>query len=139
MSKRKNKYVKKSFESRGGGADTSANIYQSMLLSPAWLDMKARPQMLYVCMKAQQYGQKHKPASDFPNDERFKSSDVFYFNHYLWKNQYCLYTNNDKCFYDDLKILVEHGFIEVLVSGQPTKTKSIYKYSSAWQEWKNKK
>ena len=51
MSKREGKarpYEKKPYESDCAKSDTSANIYMSMLMSPAWMDLTPKQQQLYV-------------------------------------------------------------------------------------------
>lgn len=142
MMARKFRFKAKSFESMGtfkdsNGTerkDSSANIYESMLLSDAYRSMKPRQQQLYVLCKAQYFGKK-KPRQDFPDLEQVKSDECFYLNYGNIK-QYGLYTENmKKEFYDDMKILVEHGFIEVVIKGGRGKQKSVYKYSDRWQSW----
>lgn len=77
MSRRRKKYVPKKWESKGEvymddsgsrKADTSANIYESMLTSKAFAFLTDRQKMLYVCCKAQYYG-KRKPGRDYPDVE----------------------------------------------------------------------
>lgn len=69
MAKKGNrKYQKKDFESTGATSDTSANIYMSMLLAPAWRELTANQQRLYLYCKAQYYGEKRKPITvECPN------------------------------------------------------------------------
>ena len=117
--------------------DTSANIYESMLLSAAYQDLKPRQQQLYVICKAQYYGKK-KPREDYKDIDKFKADDLFYLN---WSNvlHYGLYTQTmKKEFYGDMKVLVDHGFIDVYVKGGRGKQKSIYKYSDKWRSWTKK-
>ena len=64
MSKRAQPYLKKPFESDGRSSDVSANIYFSMLTSPAWLDLTSNQKNLYVICKMQLYAEKHKPDGD---------------------------------------------------------------------------
>lgn len=63
MGRRKGKYVPKLFESTGVSHDTSANIYGSMLESPAFKDLSKNQRLLYIYMKKQYYGTK-KPGKD---------------------------------------------------------------------------
>ena len=126
-SKRKKPYEKKSFESAGTPSDTSANIYMSMLLSPAWLNLTANQQRLYLYCKAQYYGEKNKHNGDLL---------TFTMNRSKWGKLYQLYAlTNQAGFYRDRDALIEHGFIRVVVGGSNTRKKTIYAYSDMWQKW----
>lgn len=127
MSKKKPPYQKKPFESDGNSSDTSANIYTSMLLSPAWLDLTAQQAQLYLVCKAQYYAEKKKPNDD---------SLCFTMNKSKWCKLYRLYKENyGEGFYRDMEALIEHGFITCKECGAITRTKSIYRFSSGWQRW----
>lgn len=108
--------------------DTSANIYHSMLLSPAWMDLTPKQKELYLVCKDQRYSQKRKPpADDF-------GPDAFYMNRFLWLETYKLYSpGNQKGFYRDMTALVEHGFIRCIASGRYNKQKSVYGFSDKWR------
>ena len=86
MSRRKQPYQKKEFESTGASSDTSANVYMSMLLSPAWKDLTANQQRLYLVCKAQYYAEKQKPNSD---------PLCFTMNQSKWADLYGLYKRNN--------------------------------------------
>jgi len=121
----KKRYEKKPFESSCSSSDTSANIYESMLLSPAWLELKASPKALYVACKSQYYAEKTKPNSN---------NCQFTMNKYKWCDKYKLYTNaNSSSFYRDMSALIEKGFIKCIECGFVTRTKSIYQFSDKWQ------
>lgn len=127
MSRRKTPYQKKSFESTGASSDISANVYMSMLLSPAWKDLTANQQRLYLVCKAQFYGEKTKPNGD---------PLCFTMNQSKWCGLYGLYEkSNAKGFYRDMAALIENGFVTCVESGAPTRTKSIYRFSSMWQKY----
>lgn len=144
---RRKKYVPKPFESIGETfldqngkvrTDTSANIYESMLLSKAFITLTNKQQILYIYCKSQYYGHK-KPEKDFPDDERLKGADFFYLNWSTVK-KYGLYKDSmHSNFYKDMKVLCEHGFIENVCSGQKRKTKTIYRFSSNWKTWETDK
>lgn len=51
MGRRKKVYKAKTFESNGASNDTSANVYESMLNSPAFMDMTKNQRLLYIYMK----------------------------------------------------------------------------------------
>ncbi len=141
MSKRKAKYIKQPFESMGDKfiydekihADTSANIFESMLLSDAYTDLLARQQQLYTLCKAQWRG-KRKPNKDYP-DMNF-SDECFYFNR-AQVMKYKLYTEKSASnFYKDMGVLIAHGFIVCKAQGNLNGRKSIYEFSDKWQTWK---
>lgn len=127
MSRKPPKYVKKPFESDCSSYDVSANIYNSMLTAPAWLDLTASQQRLYIYCKLQYYAEKRKPNND---------TAQFTMNQNKWCVKYQLYkTTNAKGFYRDMEALIDHGFIACVESGRATRTKSIYKFSSSWLDW----
>lgn len=127
MSRRKQPYQKKAFESTGASSDTSANIYMSMLLSPAWKDLTANQQRLYLYCKSQYYAEKQKPNGD---------PLCFTMNQSKWCGRYGLYEkSNAKGFYRDMAGLIKNGFVTCVESGAPTRTKSIYRFSSIWQKY----
>ena len=124
---RRKRYQPKSFESTGVSSDTSANIYTSMLMSPAWRDLTAQQQRFYLYCKAQYYYEKKKPNED---------PLCFTMNRAKWCGLYGLYTDsNHKSFYRDITALIEHGFITCKESGALTRTKSIYRFSDMWQRF----
>ncbi len=133
MAKGTRKYRKKDFESTGGPSDTSANIYMSMLMSPAWRELTANQQRLYLYCKAQYYGEKRKPVTEeCPNG----NDEYFTMNQSKWCSLYGLYKENNRAaFYRDMGALIEKGFISCVQSGKTTRKKSIYAYSRKWQDW----
>lgn len=134
MGQRKKPYAPKLFESSRGAKDPYAGIYETMLRSPAFLNMTKNQRLLYVYMKAQYYG-KRKPKNDFPDIEQFQRDDLFYFNMAL-AEKYGLYSrSNDRQFYADIKAIEQHGFIKTVSNGRSTKSRSIYQFTSEWQQW----
>jgi len=131
---RKKKYSPKPFESAGGANDTSANIYESMLTSAAFQDLTKNQRLLYIYMKAQFYG-KRKPEKDFPDVEQLQGDELFYFNLSL-AEKYGLYTRaNHMQFYNDIKIIEQHGFIKTVSNGRSTKSRTIFKFVGDWKLW----
>lgn len=140
---KKKPYEAKGFESRNRGrvfvnqrgknqADTSANIYESMLQSLAFKSLNHRQQILYIYCKAQYYG-KRKPSKDYK--EQYQDDSCFYMN---WGKalDYGLYTESSSSnFYKDMKELEKKGFIKKLKSGKDHKEKNVYQYSDAWTTW----
>lgn len=144
---RKKKYIPKPFESKGetfidengkARADTSANIYESMLLSRAFMTLTSKQQILYIYCKSQYYGHR-KPEKDFPDIEQFQGADIFYLNWNTVK-KYGLYKDSmHSNFYKDMKALCEHGFIENISSGKSRRTKTVYRFNSEWRTWTDEK
>ncbi len=141
---RRSNYKPKNFESLGERyvdangkirADTSANLYESLLTSQAFKDLNSKQQVLYVYCKSQYYGHR-KPEKDFKDIDEVKGTDRFYLP---WKavQEYGLYTSTSHSnFYKDMIELERHGLIEKVSSGKSQHTKSIYKFSANWQKWK---
>ena len=128
------KYIPQGFESFGYSNDTSANIYLSMLVSPAWLALTKNAQILYVYCKSQYYAERRKPIPQIRqlNDTQLKR--CFTMNKSKWLDIYHIYNSEYGQFYKDMAMLVEQGFIEVVESGKSNRTKSIYMFSDKWRE-----
>ncbi len=134
MSNKGNKQPK-SFESDGRSKDSFARIYESMFESKAFMDLTKNQRLLYLYMKKQLYA-KRKPQADYPEIEQFKGESLFYFN-LAAAEKYGLYSRtNNKQFYKDKDVLIDHGFIECVSNGRCTRSKSIYKFSGNWKLWK---
>ena len=119
-------YVPKSYESTGCSGDISANIYRSMILSPAWQELTAQQHDLYLTCKLQAYGEKRKPIAEDPLS--------FTMNRAKWADLYHLYDrNNGRGFQRDLTALISRGFISCVSCGAISRTKSIYRFSSKWR------
>ena len=85
------KYIPQGFESFGYSNDTSANIYLSMLVSPAWLALTKNAQILYVYCKSQYYAERRKPIPQIRqlNDTQLKR--CFTMNKSKWLDIYHIY------------------------------------------------
>lgn len=126
----KKQYTPKTFESTGINGDVSANIFRSMIESPAWMDLTGNQKALYMTCKLQLYGvpRKKKPDSE---DEQ-----TFYMNKFLWAEKYRLYDKeNGKGFRRDMGALISHGFLICLERGETSRTKNVYKFSSMWRKY----
>lgn len=130
----KKRYEKKSFES-ATPKDTSVCIYESMLISDAFMDLSKNQRLLYIYVKKQFWSKNRPPKHSEEERERFGDCSV-YFNIDL-AVQYGLYkATNRKGFYDDMQALIDHGFLECLVRAKNQFGKNIYKLSDKWQKWK---
>lgn len=62
----------------------------------------------------------------------------FTMNRSKWCALYRLYEDeNHKGFYRDMNALIEKGFIRCVQSGRTDRTKSVYAFSDAWQQWRD--
>ena len=140
----KSKFEPEPFESAGGyylksgkvRKDTSANIYESMLRSEAFMTLTSRQKVLYLYCKAQFFG-KRKPGKDHPEVDEFQGDEAFYLNLKMAVDEYGLYPEGSaKNFYQDMAALIDHGLIVRISSGFRRREKSVYRFSTAWKEWK---
>lgn len=133
MSKKKQVYQKKTFESTGVGNDTSANIYMSMLMSKAWQQLSKNAQVLYLYCKAQYYAEKQKPKPIVRQLSETEQKMCFTMNRSKWLNLYCIYKSDNGQFNKDMKQLIDNGFVKIVELGSTTRTKNIYMFSDEWQ------
>lgn len=113
--------------------DTSANIFESMLRSPAYMGLTDRQRCLYVICKAQLFG-KPKPSEEYSG----KFDEQCFFLDWETMQHYGLYKQHSH-FYRDMKALIGAGFIERVFSGARIHEKSVYRYSSEWRKSWSKK
>ena len=145
---RKKSYVPKKFEAMSFGdpelrysdrfgnrrKDSFCMVFDSLLQSPAYIDLKPVQKNLYLLCASRLYGHR-KPGSDH-EEEELQGSDKFYLN---WKEvhgAFGMYSdNNHSRFYKDMQALEEHGFIKKISSGKYHHAKSVYQYDFRWQVW----
>lgn len=138
---RKRIYQKKSFESLGETGDTSANIYMSMLISSAWMDLTDRQKVLYVYAKSRLYGQRTKDKEALFHQFTMMSvpanvDSFFSLSIGNVTQDFKLYSKtNLTLFYRDLEALIMHGFIRCIACGNIARVKTIYQFSDKWQLW----
>lgn len=132
--KTKTKYVPKPFESDGSSSDTSANIYISMLTSESWQALSKNAQVLYLYCKAQYYAEKQKPKPAIITLSEQQQKQTFTMNKSKWQSLYKIYKSDNGQFNKDMQMLIDYGFVEVLQSGQNTRSKSIYLLSDKWNK-----
>lgn len=132
--KTKTKYMPKPFESDGSSSDTSANIYISMLTSESWQALSKNAQVLYLYCKAQYYAEKQKPKPAIITLSEQQQKQTFTMNKSKWQSLYKIYKSDNGQFNKDMQMLIDYGFVEVLQSGQNTRSKSIYLLSDKWNK-----
>lgn len=143
MSKRRQPYKKKAFESTGSNSDTSSNIFESMLLSSAFQSLKPSAKVLYVYCKAQYYAQKDREKAELLQMLQAADPDIkidpkllFSMNQTKWRSKYGIYNKgNERGFYRDRDELIAKGFIICLQSGKRARHKSVYTFSDHWQRF----
>lgn len=110
-----------------------ATYHDSLCLSDAWKDLTPAQCLLYLTCKLQMYkkGDKNQFDEQYRNNPRY-----FTMNRYKYVNEYGLYSEgNQKGFIRDMNALIEHGFIECVISGQSTRSKSLYRFSDMWTKY----
>lgn len=128
-------------------------LYTSMLTSPAWRELSAKQQQLYIYMRLSAWQRVKSDGIDeykdlllfAENNNNVKNNDIselFYFNDARWYNtatikadtkHYKLYKNRSS-FYSDVTALEDAGFIETLFKGKKTRTRCIYRFSDKWHK-----
>lgn len=134
MSRRKESYKPKSFESDQNKSDTSANIYMSMLMSENWQKLTKNAQVLYLYCKAQYYAEKNKPKLQLKQLTEQEQRQCFTMNKSKWQSLYGIYISDNGQFNKDMKQLIDYGFVELIENGKNTRTKSIYMLSNKWNK-----
>ena len=144
MGRKQTKHKSKAYESTGekfidkngvSRTDTFASIYESMLVSKAFMSLNKSQRLLYLYCKAQIMG-KRKPKEDYKNLDLYQEEECFYL-HLQAVIDYGLYSKNGAThFYRDMKVLEDKGFIKQLASGKNSKSKNIYKLVGDWKEYK---
>lgn len=136
MGNRKTPYKPKLFESTGRSNDTSANIYDSMLVSPAFKALTKGQRLLYVYMKKMYYGHR-RPIKDDPLSFTFNQCKWIKDKKHTNKYGFELYSNKNQ-FYKDRDALVNHGFIEIVENNKNQRESNIYRFSDKWRTWQPK-
>lgn len=149
------KYQKKSHEScesfipyNADGtrhADTSCNVFMSMRFSKAWHELTYKQKELYSIIKGLEYAETKKRSVLITEKERTTLTEEelrkvnikyrFTFNKTKWCYYFGLYSpqgRND--FYDDMKALIDKGFIKRLESGKNTISSNIYELDNRWRD-----
>lgn len=117
--------------------DTFAQIYESVLRGGAFQSLAPRVQMLYVYTRMQEVG-KRKPNRELKNtpvEELVKSEDCFFFPLNVAAQYTNRYNSKPSSLYKDMRTLEKYGFIDIVVSGKNTRTKSVYRYSDRWKQY----
>lgn len=122
---RKNKQPPEKWENNGS-SQKFTRIYNNMLESAAMKHLNGRQRALYLYMKAQYKG---KETKNNPNGKQ----EQFNFNWHLANKKYSLYTN-EKTFYNDIKVLIEYGFIECIENNRNLRRKNVYAFSDKWKD-----
>ena len=134
MSRRKERYRPKAFESMGNSDDVSANIYMSMLMHDNWKALTKNQQILYVYCKAQMYAEKRKPKPAVRQLNETEQKLLFTMNRTKYVHLYGLYSDgNRQSFVKDMQALIDYGFIDLIESNSRNFKKNIYMLSDNWR------
>ena len=134
MSRRKERYRPKVFESMGNSDDVSANIYMSMLMHENWKALTKNQQILYVYCKAQMYAEKRKPKPAVRQLNETEQKLLFTMNRTKYVNLYGLYSDgNRQSFVKDMQALIDYGFVDLIESNGHNFKKNIYMLSDNWR------
>lgn len=118
--------------------ETFTQIYESAMRSEAFRSLPPRIQMLYIYTRLQEMG-KSKPNRELDGtevEELVKSDACFFFPHNIAAQYTDHYNAKPSRLYDDMRVLEEHGFIDIVLSGRTNRKKSVYRYSERWKEYK---
>ena len=116
-----------------GGNSNFVQLYNSMLEHPAWKDLTPQAQALYTYCVRNSHGEATR------DDARRTGGrgDVRLF--YMSRGDsvaFGLYSPTDtRGLSRDLDSLISHGFIDMLWSGKPTRSRNLYRLSGRWKTW----
>lgn len=134
MSRKKEKYKPKVFESMGNSDDVSANIYMSMLMHKNWKALTKNQQVLYLYCKVQMYAEKRKPKPEIRQLDENQQKLLFTMNRSKYINLYGLYSEgNRQSFKKDMSALINLGFVELIEDNSHRQCKNIYMLSDNWR------
>lgn len=134
MSRKKEKYKPKVFESMGNSDDVSANIYMSMLMHENWKALTKNQQVLYLYCKVQMYAEKRKPKPEIRQLDESQQKLLFTMNRSKYINLYGLYSEgNRQSFKKDMSALINLGFVELIEDNSHRQCKNIYMLSDSWR------
>lgn len=134
MSRRKERYRPKVFESMGNSDDVSANIYMSMLMHDNWKALTKNQQILYLYCKAQMYAEKRKPKPAVRQLNETEQKLLFTMNRTKYIHLYGLYSEgNRQSFKKDMQALIKFGFVELVEDNSHRQMKNIYMLSDNWR------
>lgn len=135
MGRRKNALLPDCFSMYPAGEKWVPSTH-SLLYSNAFRSLNARQRVLYLYCALQKGkpGTVNEPGKDNPTVQEFQNDYVFYMN---WKKvqEFKIYgEKSNHTFYNDIKALINAGFIECLYHGRQTRQKSVYKLSTRWRQ-----
>ena len=117
---------------RRGIDNAGVKLYFSMLESKAWKELKPRQKELYILCRLQKYVG-DSPTDDFPGAHFSRDADEYFYMNWEMVEGKPPYGSHIYGFFGDLKALQDKGFIKCL-SGRGRGKKSIFRFSSSWQE-----
>ena len=100
-----------------------AKITDSMTNSAAWYSLEPSQMGLYLLFKKKYT--KSKSGDDNRNNISFPYSEYSKIKTY----------SNQRTFWRDLDVLIDRGFIEVVLPGKATRTATLYGFSDEWKRY----
>lgn len=122
------KYIPPAFD---GASSRHININYQLLSSPAFLSCSNNARLLYICMRAEQYGVNENQHPD-------KDNTKFVFTIQQYRDKYNL-TSNAESFRKTRDELIEKGFIKCIEDNSHIRKANIYQYSDMWKHYDDSK
>lgn len=122
---RKKKYKPADYD---GASSRHININYQVMTSKAFLSCSNNARLLYVCMRAEQYGT---DAYKHPN----KDNTQFIFAKKQYNDKYKLFTNATQ-FRKTRDELIEKGLIKCIEDNSHIRKANVYTYSDKWKYYK---
>ena len=122
---KKPKFVPQPWESAGRSNNRFTPLYHSQTFHDSYLSLNGRQRSLYYYMKTQFKGNPDRIVFTFPWNLADKNSKN--------SNSCKLYTGK-KTFYDDIKVLIDKGFIDCVENNKNLRKSNKYKFSERWKE-----
>lgn len=104
-------------------------VFESLLMSDAYLSLNSgERELLTVCLAQERFGradEKRGFSEKYRNDRR-------YFTMNKQKREMYHLSSNATTASKQMEALITHGFVDCVVNGQNTRSKSLYRLSSRW-------
>ena len=126
---RRKRQQRKAWQRRANGSGQWHPIFNDLLDSPAFHDLRPSAKVLYLYCQRETHG-------DAMRDSGTQDERLFYMNRALRCKVHELYPLSDsRGFERDMRELVSHGFVDCLESGLAERKRSLYRLSGRWCDW----
>jgi hypothetical protein len=120
------KYKPPSFD---GASSRHININHQLLMSQAFSSCSNNARLLYIYMRAEQYGVNE-------NQHPYKDNTKFIFTAKQYRDKYNI-TSNAESFRIARDELIEKGFIKCTEDNSHIRKANVYQYSDEWKTYKS--